>query len=269
MKQSKFLRFAVLGALILGATSSARAQGGMPDLSDFGGAIEKKSVALAAQKPAPNAGVFQTSLSVPTVKPGAAASALIHQMRLKIEELDKANPGVAKPEFIQGYADLEKQMPQILLGIEAEMTKQKLAKRDMGVAAGLVFTTLWETANDREVGDKADGVAIRAMASVADQAWAPKWKTLAPADKEKLYENLLMSAAFQSLMAGQFKEAGKTEDETGFRESAAAMFETLVGVPPSQVEIAPDGQISGMEATDAAPTDAPNDGAPTADEMAQ
>ena len=256
MKHFTFLRLAVLGTLILGASSSARAQGGMPDLSDFGGAIEKKSQTLAAQKPAPNAGIFKTSLSVPIVKPGATASALIRQMRLKIEEMDKANPGVAKPEFIQAYADLEKQMPQILSAIEAEMGKQKLAKRDMGVAAGLVFTTLWETANDKEVADP-NNVAVRAMASVAETAWAPKWKTLSPADKEKLYENLLMSAAFQSLMAGQFKEAGKTEDEAGFRESAATMFETLIGVPASQVQIADDGQISQMEAADAAPADAP------------
>lgn len=256
MKHSKFLRFAVLGALLLGATSSARAQGGMPDLSDFGGAIEKKSQTLAAQKTAPDAGVFKTSLSVPSVKPGTTASNLIRQMRLKIEEMDKANPGVAKPEFIKAYADLEKQMPQILSAIEAEMGKQKLARRDFGVAAGVVFTTLWETANDREVADP-DNVAVRAMASVAETAWAPKWKTLSPADKEKLYENLLMSAAFQSLMAGQFKEVGKTEDETGFRESAASMFETLVGVPASQVQIADDGQISQMEAAGAAPAEAP------------
>ena len=244
-----FVRCALIGATLFGTalfSTAARAQGGMPDLSDFGGAIEKKSQVLAKQKPVEGA-IFKTSLSVASVKPGTNASALIRAMRLKMEEQAKTNPEYANPQFLGAFKDLENQMPAILTGLEAEMSKQGFQKRDMGVAAGLVFTTLYETALDKKLSDKANDVAAKAMATVADQAWKPKFSKLAPAEQEKLYENLLTSAIFQSLMAQQFADAKKTEDEKSIRDSAASLFETLVGLAPAQVKISDDGQISGLQ----------------------
>lgn len=308
----KYLSQARGATLILGAllcASSARAQGvfdmgmltntltvsqseaqkqqgtgGMPDLSDFGGAIVKKSKVFAAQKTKP-AGVFKTSLSVPSIKPGEAAKGLIRQMRLKMEEQAKVDPAYNKPEFLNAFRDMENQMPQVLTGIETELGKQGFTKRDMGVAAGAVFATLYETANNTKLSDQAERVVIKTMASVADTAWGPKWKTLAPAAKEDLYEKLIISAAFTAVMADATAKNNKPEEEASFRQSAATTFETLVGTTPSQVKIADDGQITGTDqpaaatdapATDTGPTDAPPTegatnapatGAPTPDDL--
>lgn len=240
--QPKLIRFAALGAVLFCA-SVARAQGGMPDLSDFAGAIAKSTA--PTQKATPG-GPVKSSLSVPTVKPGTTSSSLVRQMRLAVEKQAEAQPEAGGQAFQNALLDLEKSMPKILTALEAEFVKQGFSKRDMGVTAGIVFVQLYETANNKVVSDKATKVAVSAIASAIDKGWAPIFTKLTPAAKEEMYETWLMGTAINAIFVEQFVKAGKTEEADQLREQAATMFRDLTGVPSSQVTIAADGRISGL-----------------------
>jgi len=107
---------------------------------------------------------------------------------------------------------------------------------------------------------------------VIGKVWGPKFKTLSPAAKEKMYESLIMATTLNTALTQQFAKAGKAKEAAAMRQTSAQLFQTLVGVPPTQVEIGPDGQLSGLSkdkpadtpATDAPATDAPAD-APATD----
>ena len=94
-----------------------------------------------------------------------------------------------------------------------------------------------------DVQDKAAG---RTLSAAIGQYWAPKWKALAPAEKEKLYESLLMSSALTALLIEQFTEAKRDEEVATLRAGAGETFEKLVGVSPENVVIAADGRLSGL-----------------------
>ncbi len=112
MKHSQFIRFAVLGTLIFGA-SSARAQGGAPDMSDFGGAIAQgvEDAPEAKAAPVPKGGIA-SGLSVPRVKPGTGAHEMFETMRQKVRDAGVTDPAMLK--ILPAYDDMEKQVPAIL-----------------------------------------------------------------------------------------------------------------------------------------------------------
>ena len=181
--------------------------------------------------------MFSTGLTVPSVKPGEASKDLVRQMRKAVEE--GAGP-------MPALTEIENAMPQILVAIEGELEKNKVAKRDMGVAYGLAVLTNYETATATKVPDAPSLVATKSLASAFNTAYGAKIKALSPAAKEKLYETLIMSAAMMNIFAEQLTESGKDEDAQTFRDGAGEIFEKLVGVPASQMKVGTDGQISGL-----------------------
>jgi len=252
--QLPFLKFAVLGTLIVGA-STARAQGGMPDLSDFAGAIAGAVNNAPPKKLAPTPkGGFSSGLTVPKVNPGEGARAVGHTIRLAIEA--KAGP---QPAFKQ----LEDALPNVLTETEKQFTKLGFAPRDMGTAYAFAFIELRDNATGANTPDATAKIAGRSLSSAIGKFWGPKFKTLPAATKENMYETLITATLLDSLFTQQFDKAGKKTEAQTFRDASAKLFEQLVGVPASQVEISPSGEISGLKKDK--PADAPTTDAPTTD----
>lgn len=180
MKYPRFVaRFA--GLLFIGAAllvpQIARAQGGMPDLSDFAGAIAKSAQTTPAAAKATNkAGtLFKTEMTVPSVKPGSGAAAVGKTFREK--GVEAGGPEAALKQ-------LEAAMPAILTATEAEMKKNGYAPRDMGNAMGVSLIQLWEDATKSKPSERAEEIATKTFAIAIDKQWGPKFKTLSAAAKE-------------------------------------------------------------------------------------
>lgn len=237
----------ILGAIALASsTNPARAQGGVPDMDDFGGALAAKAEAAPPKKlpPTPATG-FSSGLTVPRVKPGQAARGVFAELRAKTEEAAVTQPDMMK--VVPALKDLEKQAPTILKEIEKQLlVKYGFAPRDMGTAYAVSFLTLHESATGQKTTDAQDKAAGRTLSSAVGQFWAPKWKGIAPAEKEKLYESMLMSSALTSLLIESMTTAKRDEEVATLRATAGETFEKLVGVSPEQVKIAADGRISGL-----------------------
>ena len=248
----------------------------MPDLSDFAGAIAGAASAAPPKKaPAiPKTG-FSSGLAVPKIKPGVGIKAVARTFREKVQQTAGAK---ATPQFLGALQQIEDTMPKMLTAVEGEMTRLKFAPRDMGNAYAFVFLTLHDDATGTETPEKQSVVAARTLSTAVARYWGPKFKTLAPAQKEQMYESLIGAAILNSLFIKAFEQAGKKDEAATMRNSSAQLFQTLVGVPPTQVEIGPDGQLSGLKAddapaetppTDAPGTDTPVTGAPMTDAPAQ
>ena len=244
----KPFKFAALVAGLLLATAlvaprPARAQvgAGMPDISDFAPAIAR--TAEDAPPPKATKGPFATGLDVPKVKPGASATALVQQIRKTLKDTygDKMDP-----QFVAAWADIESSMPKMMVAMDSEMSKNGYKPRDMGVAYGLTLTTLFEVANDKKLPDTANDNASKILALAFAKQYGEKFKKLAPGDKEKAYETLLALAMLGAVMADALKQADKTDELRGVRDSSNALFQKLIGVPATQVEISDDGHISGL-----------------------
>ena len=248
MSSSFFKRAATFGALTLALSvgGKARAQdaGGMPDLSDFAGAIAGAAQAAPPKKaaPAPQGG-FKSGLNVPRVKPGEGARSVARALREKVQAQygDKLDP-----KFVAALQSLEDAMPKVLTGVEGEMGKQGFAPRDMGNAYAFAFLQLHEDATGTKTPDAPSTVAARTLSKAVSMAWGDKYKTLQPAQQETAYESLIAATALNSLLIQTFDEAGKKDEADTMRQGSAQIFETLVGVPPTQVVISPEGQLSGL-----------------------
>lgn len=234
----------VLALAALATITPAHAQGGMPDLSDFAGAIAK-SAEVAPPKKAAAPGVYKSGLNVPSVKPGEGAREIGRQLRQKVEAQAGPQPALKQ---------LEDALPQTLVELEGFFVKSGFAKRDMGVAFGYAFLDLYETANKKTVPEASSKVAVRTFSAAVAKTWGPKFNALTPAAKEKMYETVIMSTTLNTLLATQFAKAGKKDEEASLRQTSASLFETLIGVPASQVVIANDGRISGLSSGQAKET---------------
>lgn len=229
---------ALLFAAALAAPASAQL-GEVPSLAELAGAIGKE-VAAPPKAAATNTGgaPFRSGLAVPSVQPGAAARDVGRQLRVKIEE------GIGSPQ--PAFAQLEAGMLQVLAELEKQLEKAGFAKRDMGVAVAFMFIQNWETANKRVVPEGPSAVAAKSLAGAVTRLWGPRFSKLAPAQQEKVYETILVSAVLMSGFADQFAKVGKAEEEATMRKAAADLFQQLIGVHPSKVEITDDGRITGI-----------------------
>ena len=245
MKNSKFGSF-IAGIVLLGTAllapkpANAQMASGVPDLSDFAGAIAKsaQSAPAAATKGAAKAGTFfKTDLVVPRVKPGSGASEIGRMFR--VEGVKAGGPEAALKE-------VEAAMPSILAALEGEMTNNDFAARDMGVAMGVSIIQLYEDATNTKPSEEAETVATKSFATAVAKNWGPNFKKLSPAAQEQMYEKILMATALNSLLISQFDAAGKTDEADALRAVSGEMFEKLVGVPASDMKIADDGRISGL-----------------------
>lgn len=259
-KTAPFLLCLAVSLAAFGLARPASAQLGasdLPDLSGLAGAIEQSI--KTPPPPPPKGKLFSSGMTVPSVHPGATATGIARQMRESAEKQGSPNPAMK---------ELEAGMPAIITGLEAQMVKQGFAKRDLGVAMGLFFVGNWETATKSTLSDAAAGAVIRSVAQASATKWKARFAALSPAAKEKTYESLLTGTALLTIFAQSFETAGKTQEAAGMRQAAGALFEKVIGVPPTQVDIANDGRISGPAPTppaDAPPVDAPPVDAPPAD----
>jgi len=243
---------AVFGALLL-LCPPARAQGGgMPDLSDFAGAIAGAVDNAPPKKVATTPkGGFSSGLIVPRIKPGEGARAVGHTIRAAIEKQSGPQPA---------FKQLEDALPGVLTETEKQFVRLGFAPRDMGTAYAFAFIELRDNATGGNTPDATAKIAGRSLSSAIGKFWGPKFKNVKPADKESMYETLITATLLNSLFTQQFEKAGKKTEAQTFRGASAKLFEQLVGVPASQVEIGPDGQISGLKKD--APAEAPATEAP-------
>lgn len=228
------------GAIALAFALSGRAQAqlggeGLPNLAGVAGAISD------AVAPKPAAGkTYSSGLTVPSVKPGAAAKDIGKQLREKTE----AASGAKQPALAQ----LEVEMPKALSKLEDELVKIGFAKRDLGVAVGYFFVMTYEAATGKTVPVDASQTAGRTIAAATAKQWGPNYKKLPPAQQEEIYEKLLISSTLIHAFADQFEKAGKTTEANGMRDAAGSTFQTVFGVPASSVTIDGSGKISGLAA---------------------
>lgn len=236
---SRVAGFLAVGFGLLIGGSGVQAQpgaSGMPDLSDFAGAIAKSAEAPPKKADA-KGGLFKSGLPVPSVQPGETARDLGRQFR-------EAGVKAGGPEA--ALKQLEAALPQILSALEGEIEKNGFAKRDMGVAFAISVLDMYETATKTKVPDAPSKVAIRTLATAIATHWGPKYLALKPEQKEKMYESIIMATILSTLLAQQFEAAGKTDEANTMRQGSAQLFQTLIGVPPAQVKIAENGTISGL-----------------------
>ncbi len=157
------------------------------------------------------------------------------------------------------------------MAMEAECKKRGYAPRDMGTAYALAFLQLRESATGKTTTEAQDTAVVRTVSKVIPGIMGAKWRTLTPAHKEKMYETTLMGAAINGIIIEQLVKTGDATRLEAQRKDAADAFKTLVGVPPAQVEISPEGQISGtvpLNEGSAANTEAPATDVPATDEPA-
>lgn len=230
------MAIALAAALAAPAAAQLGAQG-VPDLSQFASAIAKSVENPAAEKPNAGGGLFRSGLTVPSVQPGETARDIGRQLRTQIEK--QAGPQA-------GLAQLESGMPQALAELEKQFEAVGLAKRDLGVAMAYTFIQNWETANKQTVAQQPSLLAAKSLAAAVAKHWGPRFSALEPAAQEKIYESLLVSTTLMSAFAEQFAKAGKTAEEDGIRQTAAEMFQKLIGAAPSKVKITDDGRIVGL-----------------------
>jgi hypothetical protein len=232
--------FAIVGMIWAGPVRSASAQlgsEGIPDLSSIADEVGKSLSTPGKDAPKDAGGLFKTSMSVPSVKPGETARDIGRQLRVGIEK--QAGP---KPELAQ----LEEGMPKILAGVEEALGKAGFAKRDLAIAVAFAALTNWETANKQSISEEATIKAGKTIATAISKHWAPNFAKMDPAAKEKAYETLLVSTTLLSGFAQQFDKAGKTQEADGMRQTAGAMFKKLIGVDASQMKVSADGMITGL-----------------------
>lgn len=228
----------LVGLGLVARPAHAQVGGSVPDLSGFADEIASSFSADPKGSGKSEGGVFQSGLTVPSVKPGAAAQGIGKQLRDALEKGGKK----------EGAAALETEMPETLKKVEAGLEKVGLAKRDMGIAVAYAFLYNWETATGQTIPEKPSMIAAKNVATAIGKHWEPKFAKMTPESKESIYESLLISTTLFSAFAQQFEKAGKTEDAASIRKSAGMMFEKLIGVPPSQVKIDAEGKITGLSA---------------------
>ena len=227
-------------ALAFVAPLSAHAQlggEGLPDLSGISGAISGR----VAPK---GSGVFSSGLKVPSVHPGATAKGIGRQLRTSIEAKTGKNAALQQ---------LEDGLPGALSQMEAEFGKLGYAKRDLGIAMGYFFVTNYETATGKTVPQSASLAAARTVAKATAARFGSRFKSLPAADKESLYETLIVTPMILNAFATQFDKAGKTQDAQEMRGAASTLFKKIVGSDPSSVKIDSAGRISGLAGGSAAP----------------
>lgn len=181
--------------------------------------------------------MFESGLTVPSVAPGTAARRIGAQLRTTLEAKAGKNPA---------FAQLEAGMPALLSSVEEQLEKEGFRRHDLGVAMAYTFLFNYETANHTKVPDEPSRVAARTVARAIAIHWGPIFAKIPDAQKEDMYESLIVSTTLLSAFSQQFEKAGKTAEAEAMRASARQMFEKLIGVPPAQVTIAPDGRISGL-----------------------
>lgn len=227
--------FVALAALAAPASAQVGAQG-LPDLSGIAGAI----ASAAAPPPAPVKGKpYHTTLTVPSVHPGASARDVDRQFREAVEKQTGPNPAMRK---------VEAAMPSLLTSVEASMEAHGLAKRDLGVALGVFFVQNWEMANKRDLSDATEAVVVRSVAAVAETRYKTRFDAMTPAIKEKIYEQMLGATSLTGVFVQAFDKAGKAQEATALRQSADALFKKVVGTPATQVGISADGRVTDLKA---------------------
>ncbi|MBC8137771.1 MAG: hypothetical protein H8F28_17970 [Fibrella sp.] len=233
----------LVGFGLFARPAQAQIGGAVPDLSGFADEIASSFSTDPKGAGKAEGGVFKSGLSVPSVKPGAAAQGIGKQLREALEKGGKK----------EGAAAIETEMPETLKKVEAGLEQVGFAKRDMGVAVAYAFIYNWETATGKTIPEKPSMTAAKNVATAIGKHWGPKFSKMTPESKEKIYESLLISTTLFSAFAQQFEKAGKTEDAASIRKSAGQMFQTLIGVPASQVKIDAEGRITGLATAGTAP----------------
>lgn len=239
-------RLALLAALAVCAAPVQAQVGGraLPDLSRVAGAISQNA------DPGPGR-PYRSGLAVPTVRPGRAASALIPSLRASVGQEDGAD---------DAYGQLEAAMPAILSAAESALEPQGVAERDFGVAAGVAFVNLWETAQSQTVPTDPSLVAARTVAAAVAQEWGAEYQALGPAERESAYETLLAGTMLLSGLAERLDE----DTAAPLRQAAAETFRAVFGVSASDVSIDRAGRISGLPSAPVAALAVPASPAPAA-----
>lgn len=226
----------LVGVGLVARPAQAQIGGSVPDLSGFADEIASSLSTDSKGASKSEGGVFKSGLTVPSVKPGSTAQGIGKQLREVLEKGGKK----------EGAAAIETEMPETLKKVEAGLEQIGFAKRDMGIAIAYAFIYNWETATGETIPEKQSMIAAKNVATAIGKHWGPKFAKMTPESKEKIYESLLISTTLFSAFAQQFEKAGKPEDAANIRKSAGQMFQTLIGVPPSQVKIDESGRITGL-----------------------
>lgn len=158
------------------------------------------------------------------------------------------------PDLARQLADDDEQKEALLqlLTQGADAARNALAEReaanDVGAAAALFFTQLWQIARNTEIPEEqADRLHAQVVAALA----APEVAKMKDADKQRFWEYCI---GYPIFVAAMMEVVEGEEAKAQIRQVASLAFESLVGVPAGKVEFGTNGiRKTGARTAKAAP----------------
>ena len=216
-------------------TSSLGGSFNNPGSALIGTMIANRAIADAARREAPP---DATALAEPSAHARAAAPARTTfrpvAKSLMVRELAASvtKDAEAQRQFVTLFE-------QYLQAFDEQAKKDREPSYDVGRAAAYFVMMNYAVASGREVTDQqADGAQAKFRAGLAENAG---FQQMANADRQRLYETLVILGSLPTTGVGDAAEKKDPEQAEMFRELAGQYVQTLLGVPVGKIRLTPAG----------------------------
>jgi hypothetical protein len=236
----------VAGAVLLMAPPGAAAQwrdsmGGSwnnPSSALLGTMINNRIMADAVKKATePEAARPGRSASAPSAVTPVAPAALTFRpvaRNLMVKELAQT---LVKDAASQ--RQLSAAFEQYLSDFDEQARRDREPSYDVGRAAAFFVMVNYYAATGREPNDaQADGAQAIFRAGLAEN---DGFARMADRDRQRLYESLVILGTFPAAAVAQSAEARNRDQEKMFREFAAELVKTLIGIPVENIRLTKSG----------------------------
>jgi hypothetical protein len=128
---------------------------------------------------------------------------------------------------------------QYLKDFDEQARKDREPSYDVGRAAAFFVMVNYYAATGREPNDaQADGAQAIFRAGLAE---SEGFARLADRDRQRLYESLVILGTLPAAAVSQAAQDRKKDQEKMFRDFAAVLVKTLIGVPVEKIRLTKDG----------------------------
>jgi hypothetical protein len=240
MRPRMLILTVALGVLLAAAnadaaqfTSSLGGTFNNPGSALLGTMIGNRLLADAARKGASPEGAAspaRPSSPAPTARPTFTPVATNLMVRELTDILVKdAASRQALAEAFDGY----------LRDFDDQARRDREPRHDVGRAAAFFVMVNYFAATGREPTDaQADGAQATFRAGLIDN---PSFARMADRDRQRLYESLVILGSFPIAGVAQATQAQNKEQEKMFRDFAAELVKTLIGVPVEKIRLTKSG----------------------------
>lgn len=200
-----------------------------PTSALLGTMINNRILADAARKTAPpDARAVPSRPSSPAVAPRLTFRPVGRNLMVK----ELAQTLVKEPA---SQRELSAAFEEYLRNFDEQAHKDREPSYDVGRAAAFFVMVNYYAATGREPTDaQADGAQAIFRAGLADNEG---FAGMADRDRQRLYESLVILGTFPAAAVAQAREGKNREQEKMFREFAAELVKTLIGVPVEQIRL--------------------------------